>query len=712
MTKPWEEKKFRDQDLPNSTKFLSRKKLEPRPDWENKCQAEGLPYAHYPGVLWPSGGFIPESWARDPYWNESSAYEVNSAGMWQIEKASYELHSMCLEAAAEVVESDDLLEKFGIPAALWPAIRHSWRTRETDLAGRLDLLWNGVTPPKLAEYNADTPTVLVESAGAQRSWFLDFLSASQTGNAGKISQFNVLQEALEAAFRELRDDYERTAGSEFSAENPLTLIFTTQKPSADSEFLEERSTMGYMYKRASSTGIPSEMVDIEEFDEPVMFESILKASSVNNPVLAASLVIWKLYPYEWLIQEKLGLALTNPAFLNGHTRWLEPAWKLVLSSKAMLAYLWEKHPGHENLLPAFYSFDHAEMAASSEKVSLKHIKGNEWVAKPRFGREGAGIMYSDGYKTWNEFRNAVLDSSAASGDRQIIPGFTATPIGDETTFTTSFKTNLHGIMDLSIGQFSTKLQKLIKESSIKPDAHIKTLMDREWGGKHVHDGAPFGYHVGQPILQAYFEPAELSGRTIVTSSWVVRGVPVAACFREDIAKTTNDDSSFVPHYISTDPSSNGNGTQSYPLTRRQRRLRAELYGTLPVTRRSSRTTTHGQQLMDNDDQWIESYMNGGFSGCGTAPVGGGGARANRGFWKDRVRSHSDLGSSYVGRARGWYGNYGSRTAASHGQSTGHRGHKASESAKDRPQKPNTHRDRFRTGTTSRGAARAGRSGRS
>ena len=42
--------------------------------------------------------------------------------------------------------------------------RGAWERREGDLMGRFDLLWDGEGEPKLAEYNADTPTVLVEAA--------------------------------------------------------------------------------------------------------------------------------------------------------------------------------------------------------------------------------------------------------------------------------------------------------------------------------------------------------------------------------------------------------------------------------------------------------------------------------------------------------------------------------------------------------------------
>jgi glutathionylspermidine synthase len=58
------------------------------------------------------------------------------------------------------------------------------------------------------------------------------------------------------------------------------------------------------------------------------------------------------------------------------TTWIEPAWKLLLSNKALLAVLWELFPDHPYLLPAF----------------LDGPRGmREYVAKPLLGREGASM---------------------------------------------------------------------------------------------------------------------------------------------------------------------------------------------------------------------------------------------------------------------------------------------------------------------------------
>jgi glutathionylspermidine synthase len=55
---------------------------------------------------------------------------------------------------------------------------------------------------------------------------------------------------------------------------------------------------------------------------------------------------------------------------------IEPAWKILLSCKAILAVLWELYPDHPNLLPAYF-----------EPGKL----GNSYVRKPLYAREGANV---------------------------------------------------------------------------------------------------------------------------------------------------------------------------------------------------------------------------------------------------------------------------------------------------------------------------------
>ncbi len=87
-------------------------------------------------------------------------------------------------------------------------------------------------------------------------------------------------------------------------------------------------------------------------------------------------------PWEWLTTDRFAphvLATLDNGGGTGTTMWIEPAWKMLLSNKALLAILWELHPNHPNLLPAY-------LDGPRELVSTKG-----YVAKPLLGREGAGV---------------------------------------------------------------------------------------------------------------------------------------------------------------------------------------------------------------------------------------------------------------------------------------------------------------------------------
>lgn len=83
--------------------------------------------------------------------------------------------------------------------------------------------------------------------------------------------------------------------------------------------------------------------------------------------------LFKLYPWEYMLREVFSTKLEDAG-----VRWLEPAWKSIISNKALLPLLWEMFPNHPNLLAAYFSEDaHPEM--------------DKYVIKPIFSREGANI---------------------------------------------------------------------------------------------------------------------------------------------------------------------------------------------------------------------------------------------------------------------------------------------------------------------------------
>lgn len=88
---------------------------------------------------------------------------------------------MGLEAVDKVIKDPVLLRLFRIPSDLWPALRKSWglkakvdlykghvyvdsntNHKQMDFVGRFDWAWDGKNL-KMLEYNADTPSLLLET---------------------------------------------------------------------------------------------------------------------------------------------------------------------------------------------------------------------------------------------------------------------------------------------------------------------------------------------------------------------------------------------------------------------------------------------------------------------------------------------------------------------------------------------------------------------
>lgn len=90
--------------------------------------------------------------------------------------------------------------------------------------------------------------------------------------------------------------------------------------------------------------------------------------------------LFKLYPWEFMLREIFSTKLEDAG-----VRWLEPAWKSIISNKALLPMLWQMFPEHPNLLPAYF--------ADNNPPPL-----DSYVVKPLFSREGANIRIVDNGK--------------------------------------------------------------------------------------------------------------------------------------------------------------------------------------------------------------------------------------------------------------------------------------------------------------------------
>lgn len=302
---------------------MQRCSVSPRPQWRARLEDLGFSFHSAEGT----------------YWDESACYRFHADQIDELEEATETLHRLCLEAVDHVIEAGRF-ETLRIPPAFVPSIRASWHERAPSLYGRFDLAYDGVGPPKLLEYNADTPTSLFEAAVVQWHWLEE---------TGRPDQFNSIHEALIERWREIRIALPPTAPVHFSSVR---------------ESEEDRVTVEYLRDVATQAGLQTVACAVEDVG--------WNGKALVDLDLAPLSAWFKLYPWEWLMREAFGEhLLSRPPVI------LEPAWKALLSNKAILPILWELFPGHPNLLAAHF-----------EPEPL----GEAWVRKPIHGREGANVQ--------------------------------------------------------------------------------------------------------------------------------------------------------------------------------------------------------------------------------------------------------------------------------------------------------------------------------
>jgi len=306
---------------------VERRFLAARLDWERRVESVGLTYHH-------TGANI--------YWDETVYYRFNAAEVDQLEEATDALHQLCLTAVQHIIDHGRFAE-LHIPPEAVPVIKASWEAGEPTLYGRFDIAFDGQGPPKLLEYNADTPTALVEAAVAQWYWLQDVFP--------KSDQFNSIHERLVDAWKAMAPD------------GPVHFGYLAVGDG------EEEMTATYLRDTAEQAGLATVAVEMQDIGWDAGAGRFV--DQAGEPIRW----LFKLYPWEWLVREDFG---ANALATYQQVRWVEPIWKMLLSNKGILPILWELNPGHPNLLPAYFETPHG----------LQH-----YVRKPLLGREGANVTY-------------------------------------------------------------------------------------------------------------------------------------------------------------------------------------------------------------------------------------------------------------------------------------------------------------------------------
>lgn len=290
----------------------------------------------------------------------NEAVEISQNEAEAFYNAGNELYDMFVEAGDFVIKNN-LFFELDIPTMLVDSIKQSWENEvHWHIYGRFDFAggFDG-KPIKLLEFNADTPTLLYESALIQ--WAI-----LKHNKMDCDSQFNDIFDAISDNFKRmitLGEDLER-----FSEmyEN-WGVLFSSIRGNNE----EERTTK-FLQECAKNAGLKTDFCYIDEvsFDEN-------NGAFFNGEQFE---FLFKLLPWEIISIDEPELAIIiNKMMKNKNTIFLNPPYTLLFQSKRMLKILWDLFPNHPLLL----------------KSSYEPLKNKKQVKKVSFGREGANVEIID-----------------------------------------------------------------------------------------------------------------------------------------------------------------------------------------------------------------------------------------------------------------------------------------------------------------------------
>lgn len=314
-------------------RLMQRIACDERSDWREIAERMGFAFHTIDG---------------ERYWDERAYYLFTLEQIERdIEAPTAELDALCRALVERAVSDERTMRMLQIPPQFWNWIAASFKRGDPSLYGRFDLCYDGKSPAKLLEYNADTPTAVFETGVFQWQWLEDAIERRIVRK--DADQYNSLHERLIEGWLAIGKG------------RMLHLAGTLDAP-------EDLGTLTYIEDCARQAGLSTVMLEMESIGRT---ERGLFVDESNRSID----LLFKLYPWEWMMREQFG------KFLPGaHTQFVEPPWKAILSNKGILPLLWEMFPRHPNLLPAYFENDEAAAGL-----------GSSYVRKPLYSREGANV---------------------------------------------------------------------------------------------------------------------------------------------------------------------------------------------------------------------------------------------------------------------------------------------------------------------------------
>ena len=369
---------------------MRRIAIEKRPNATRLVQSQGLVYTAHPDPDGPS----------DSYWPDDRYYSFTSDEIDLIEQAGKDVFDMCCEAADYLVEHPEVITgKMAVPPFALQQIKESWNREPPwgSVYGRFDVCFGGIDHPdpklrvpKFYEFSkscmgygsicantgkkkdADTPTSLVEAASIQWMWL------EQTGHGN--DQFNSITEKLIDAWKRNMTHIEKMLG------HRPTIYFASAE---DEPSGEDAMNTSLMMDTAQQAGWTTKIILMEQIAVSAEDRRFYTEEGEHIDV------IFKLYPWEFMVNEPFGLLcfmdMENIGKRNdageyiGGTVWIEAPYKMLWSNKAIFSILWKlfkDDPRSKWLLPTYFEDEAPESLT-------------KYAKKPIFAREGADILLQD-----------------------------------------------------------------------------------------------------------------------------------------------------------------------------------------------------------------------------------------------------------------------------------------------------------------------------
>ncbi|KAF4476837.1 putative acid--amine ligase YgiC [Colletotrichum fructicola] len=339
---------------------MRRIPVQKRPNHTRPVQSQGLVFAD---LVAPG--------ASEPYWPDDRYYSFTEEEIHLLEGAAKDVFAMCCEAADYLTENQDIITKdIAVPAFALSEIK----------SRGIESLHGA---PKFYEFNADTPTSLLEAGSIQWLWL------EQTGNGS--DQHNSITEKLITAWQRNLTHIQQTLGHK-----PVVHFAVGEGESSG----EDAFNVMFLMDTCQQAGWQTKALTVEEIS---VSKNDGRFYDANGDHLD---VIFKLYPWEFMVQEafaqscfqdmgKIGLQDEAGNYVGG-TIWIEPPYKMLWSNKSIFAILWrlfKDDPRGKWLLPTYVN------EAPSSMTSF--------ARKPIFAREGADVVLQ---------RDGKVIQDASTGD--------------------------------------------------------------------------------------------------------------------------------------------------------------------------------------------------------------------------------------------------------------------------------------------------------